>query len=120
MVVGIAGITVLHKLIVPMGKLELFVAMISLLLVLTLLEALVLSREGRYKHSDVLDSSIEVIGKTGTVQKPCSPQGTVKIGPTVWGAVSIDGEPLESGTQIVVIDRKDLKLNVRKAGHESV
>ncbi|UCE23429.1 MAG: hypothetical protein JSU74_08980 [Candidatus Zixiibacteriota bacterium] len=53
-----------------------------------------------------------LIGKTGTVQQDCDPNGTVKIENAIWSAESIDGSALTAGSRVVVKDIEGLKVFV--------
>ena len=56
-----------------------------------------------------------MIGRTGVVKQACAPEGTVKIGSTLWKAVSLDGSELAEGLRIVVRDIEGLEVIVEEA-----
>ena len=54
-----------------------------------------------------------LVGKEGEVRQPLAPSGTVQVGGELWSAET-DGETIEAGQKVEVVEVKGLKLKVRK------
>jgi len=98
-----------------LSRLEMFVLLCGLFMLGTIAEIAAIWWENRLTTKRPSDSPIDMIGKRGVVRTACQPEGTVKIGPTIWKAVSSDGALLETGDEVIVDDREGLRLVVRKA-----
>jgi membrane-bound ClpP family serine protease len=55
-----------------------------------------------------------MVGTRGRVASALNPEGLVKIGGELWGAVS-DGENIAAGEEVLVVGEDGLKLSVRKS-----
>jgi len=53
-------------------------------------------------------------GTTGTVVRRLTPRGTVKIHGVFWNAVSVDGHPIEEGSDVIVESIEGLTLHVSR------
>jgi membrane protein implicated in regulation of membrane protease activity len=53
-------------------------------------------------------------GTTGTVFRKLAPRGTVKIHGVFWNAVSVDGQPIEEGSGVIVERIEGLTLHVSR------
>ncbi len=60
-------------------------------------------------------STQSLIGKTGEVTRTLSPQGVVRVASDTWTAISADGEPIETGVEVMVIDIQGLVLTVSRS-----
>jgi membrane-bound serine protease (ClpP class) len=54
-----------------------------------------------------------LIGKEGEVRQQLAPSGTVQVGGELWSAET-DGDTIEAGQKVEVVEVKGLKLKVRK------
>jgi membrane-bound ClpP family serine protease len=57
-----------------------------------------------------------MVGTRGKVAGKLSPEGMVRIGGELWGAVSAEGDVIDTGDEVVVISEDSLKLFVRRVG----
>lgn len=55
-----------------------------------------------------------LIGKEGEVRQQLAPSGTVQVGGELWSAET-EGETIEAGQKVEVVEVKGLKLKVRKS-----
>jgi membrane protein implicated in regulation of membrane protease activity len=53
-----------------------------------------------------------MLGLEGVVTRGCEPEGKVELRGEIWDAVSIDGRPIEVGSEIVVRDIEEMLLIV--------
>jgi membrane protein implicated in regulation of membrane protease activity len=83
-------------------------------LVLTILTR-PLTRNVRHSSVGFYDPYQNIVGKTGIVQEPISPDkmGHVRVGSDVWSANS--SEPIEAGETVIVMERSSTILEVQKA-----
>lgn len=97
-----------------LDNLQMFIVIISLLVVISLIEIFVIWWENRKRRPDILDGPFEMIDLRGTVKEKCAPEGTVEINNEIWNAVSSNGEFINSGETVIVKDRQSLKLIVQR------
>jgi len=83
-------------------------------LVLTLLTR-PLTRNVRHSSVGFYDPYQDIVGKTGIVQEPISPDkmGHVRVGSEVWSAIA--AEPIYANETVVVIERSSTILRVQKS-----
>ncbi|MYC36946.1 MAG: hypothetical protein F4X66_08535 [Chloroflexi bacterium] len=60
-------------------------------------------------------SNQSLIGKTGEVTRILAPRGVVRVASDTWTAISADGEPIEAGVEVMVIDVQGLVLTVARS-----
>ena len=76
---------------------------------------LYLTREAvKSRRENRTDSSIGLVGEAGVVTRALSPRGVVRVANDTWTAVSYDGEPIEVGEKVWVIDIEGLVLTVTR------
>lgn len=61
------------------------------------------------------DEADDVLGRVGRVVKPLDPAGTINVNSELWTARTRDGETLDTGTPVIVLERSGLELTVEKA-----
>lgn len=61
------------------------------------------------------DEADDVLGRVGRVVKPLDPTGTINVNSELWTARTRDGETLDAGTPVIVLERSGLELTVEKA-----
>lgn len=88
-------------------------------LVLTILTR-PLTRKVRHSSVGFYDPYQSIVGKTGIVQEPISPDkmGHVRVGSDVWSANSSDF--IDAGETVVVMERSSTILEVQKANAEPI
>ena len=59
-------------------------------------------------------STQSLIGKTGEVTRALAPRGVVRVASDTWTAVSADGELIEAGEEVLVIDVQGLVITVAR------
>ena len=67
----------------------------------------------RAQRRPALTGSQTLLGKIGEVRQPLKPGGTIQIEGELWSAET-DGEAVESGEKVEVVEIKGLTLKVRK------
>lgn len=82
------------------------------LLVALIAEPIALMRE-RSRTASPATGASGVIGRTGEVVAPCSPQGRVRIDGEYWRAVA-QGESLPAGVRVVVVGLDGLTVHVKR------
>ena len=60
------------------------------------------------------DASVSLVGEVGVVTRALSPRGLVRVANDTWTAVSADGEPIEVGEEVWVLDIEGLVLTVTR------
>ena len=81
-----------------------------LLACIDVISAVSQSRKTEVKHDKKF---LQLGGRQGVVVEQCIPKGKVKIGMELWNAMSCNGQLLEKGTRIEVVERDGLLLKVR-------
>ena len=61
------------------------------------------------------DASASMVGEVGVVTRALSPRGVVRVASDTWTAVSADGEPIEAGEEVWVLDIEGLVLTVTRS-----
>ena len=103
----------LYDLDKKLSSLEMIATVAGLIVFVSIFELFAIYWENRYsdrKKQNIFD----LIGKKGTINKKCSPVGTIRIGNEVWKAISINGEVICTGEDAVVKKREGLKLFIEK------
>ena len=57
-----------------------------------------------------------IIGRTAVAATALSPKGTVTLAGEEWTAVTPEGQPVEQGTEVEIVDQDGLVLTVRRIG----
>ncbi len=57
-----------------------------------------------------------MVGTRGKIADKLSPEGMVRIGGELWGAISVEGDDIDIGEEVVVVSEDSLKLSVRRVG----
>ena len=60
------------------------------------------------------DSTVAIVGMSGSVTAALTPRGTVRVANDTWTAVSSDGERIEAGEPVSVVAVDGLVLSVRR------
>ena len=77
---------------------------------------LYLAREAvKSRRQRRVGSNQSLIGKTGEVTRILAPRGVVRVASDTWTAISADGEPIEAGVEVMVIDVQGLVLTVARS-----
>ena len=98
-----------------LGPLQMIILVLALTAATVFLEVFATWWDNRHQQKGVEQTSLEMVGKKGTVEEECIPEGIVRVGQEIWNAVSVDGECLKPGDRVVVKERQGLKLLVERA-----
>lgn len=60
------------------------------------------------------DASQSIVGEVGVVTRALAPRGVVRVANDTWTAVSADGDPIEAGEEVWVLEVQGLVLTVTR------
>jgi len=99
---------------------QFFLFIVGGILFVSLLEVIAIAYDNKRREATPASGSpLEMIGRTASVVEACSPEGKVAIGNEIWNAVSLNGEFLKVGEQVIVQGRDGLTLTVESAPSET-
>jgi membrane-bound serine protease (ClpP class) len=70
----------------------------------------------RLQQEKIIEKDDLLVGQRGKVMKALDPVGTINVNSESWTAVS--DEPLEAGTEVIVVERNGLQLTVEAVKHK--
>jgi membrane-bound serine protease (ClpP class) len=70
----------------------------------------------RLQQEKIIEKDDLLVGQRGKVMKALDPVGTINVNSESWTAVS--DEPLEAGTEVIVVERNGLQLIVEAVKHK--